>query len=157
MQSSPVIISTLNSALKGQLTLINQSFLHARIAKNWGLCEINEYEYKVSIRAMKDADRLIERILLLEALPGMQALDRLRIGEGVVEIFNGDLRVLEPIMEQLRDGIKCCEAEKDFISRTLLVDLLGTAEDIVDWIETQHWQIDNAGIENYIAAQMESE
>ena len=83
MKSSSEIIGALNASLKGQLTLINQSFLHARIARNWGLEEINEYQYKVSIRAMKDADKLIERILLLEALPGMQALDRIRIGEGI--------------------------------------------------------------------------
>ena len=157
MQSTPSIISILNGALKGQLTLINQSFLHARIAKNWGLGELNEHEYKVSIRAMKDADKLIERILLLEGLPSMQALDRLRIGEGVEEMLKGDLRVLDPIMKQLRDGVKLCETEQDYISRALLVDLLATAEDVVDWIETQQWQIDNAGIENYTAAQMESD
>ena len=72
-------------------------------------------------------------------------------------MLKGDLRVLDPIMKQLRDGVKLCETEQDYISRALLVDLLATAEDVVDWIETQQWQIDNAGIENYTAAQMESD
>lgn len=157
MKSSSEIIGALNASLKGQLTLINQSFLHARIARNWGLEEINEYQYKVSIRAMKDADKLIERILLLEALPGMQALDRIRIGEGVEEMFKGDMKVLEPIIGQLREAVSLCEAHKDFVSRAILVEILETAEDIVDWIETQQWQIENAGLANYTAAQMEAE
>lgn len=157
MKSSSDIISALNASLKGQLTLINQSFLHARIARNWGLEEINEYEYKVSIRAMKDADKLIERILLLEGLPGMQALDRIRIGEGVEEMFKGDMKVLEPIINQLREAVSLCESHKDFVSRAMLVEILETAEDIVDWIETQQWQIENAGLANYTAAQMETE
>ncbi len=157
MKSSSEIIGALNASLKGQLTLINQSFLHARIARNWGLEEINEYQYKVSIRAMKDADKLIERILLLEALPGMQALDRIRIGEGIEEMFKGDMKVLEPIIGQLREAVSLCEAHKDFVSRAILVEILETAEDIVDWIETQQWQIENAGLANYTAAQMEAE
>ena len=157
MKSSSEVIGALNASLKGQLTLINQSFLHARIARNWGLEEINEYQYKVSIRAMKDADKLIERILLLEALPGMQALDRIRIGEGIEEMFKGDMKVLEPIIGQLREAVSLCEAHKDFVSRAILVEILETAEDIVDWIETQQWQIENAGLANYTAAQMEAE
>lgn len=157
MKSSSEIIGALNASLKGQLTLINQSFLHARIARNWGLEEINEYQYKVSIRAMKDADKLIERILLLEALPGMQALDRIRIGEGIEEMFKGDMKVLEPIIGQLREAVSLCEAHKDYVSRAILVEILETAEDIVDWIETQQWQIENAGLANYTAAQMEAE
>ncbi len=155
MQSSPVVITALNDALKSQLTLINQTFLHARMAKNWGLEELNSAEYKASIIAMKRADDLIERILLLESLPAMQALDRLAIGEGVAEWFAGDLKVYTKSRQQLLAGIHTCEIEQDFISREVLMGVLSGVEDHIDWLETQQWQISSAGLENYIVAQME--
>ena len=72
-------------------------------------------------------------------------------------MFKGDMKVLEPIIGQLREAVSLCEAHKDFVSRAILVEILETAEDIVDWIETQQWQIENAGLANYTAAQMEAE
>ena len=155
MKADSGVTSALNAALKGQLTVINQTFLHARMAKNWGLEELNSHEYKASIKAMKLADDLIERILFLEALPGMQALNRLHIGENVPEMMAGDMSVHIEVRKQLLDAIALCESAQDFVSRDLLTGVLEETEEQIDWIETQQWQIDNAGIQNYLAAQME--
>jgi len=155
MNADSAVIKELNAALKGQLTAINQTFLHARMAKNWGLEEINEHEYKASIEAMKMADDLIERILFLEALPGMQALNRLQIGENVPEMFEGDLVVHTEIRDQLVTAIDVCEKAQDYVSRDLLTHVLEETEEEIDWLETQQWQITNSGLENYLAAQMD--
>lgn len=155
MEAKTEVLEALNAALKGQLTAINQTFLHARMAKNWGLEELDSHEYKASIIAMKRADDLVERILFLDGFPGMQALDRLRIGEKVEEMFAGDLRVYGHIRAQLVEAISICESSQDYVSRDLLTDVLEGVEDHIDWNETQQWQIENAGLANYIAAQME--
>lgn len=155
MKADTGVIAELNSALKGQLTVINQTFLHARMAKNWGLEELNSHEYKASIKSMKMADDLIERILFLEALPGMQALNRLHIGENVPEMLSGDMTVHTEVRDQLLKAISTCETAQDFVSRDMLTGILEETEEQIDWIETQQWQIDNAGIQNYLAAQME--
>lgn len=155
MKADSAVITELNAALKGQLTVINQTFLHARMAKNWGLEELNEHEYKASIKAMKMADDLIERILFLEALPGMQALNRLQIGENIPEVFAGDMAIHMEVRQQLVSAVDVCEKAQDYVSRDMLTEVLEETEEQIDWIETQQWLIDNSGLQNYLAARME--
>lgn len=154
MQGDSNIIQSLNDCLKDQLTAINQLFLHARMAKDWGLEEFNEYEYKRSIKAMKMADDLIERVLFLEGLPNLQDLGKLLIGEDVPEMLTGDLTMLAEIRTHLQDAIHLAESKRDYITRDLVSDILEETEEHIDWIETQQWLIANTGLENYLQSQM---
>lgn len=148
------VISYLNKVLTSELTSINQYFLHARMYKNWGLDELNSKAYKKSIKDMKQADDLIERVLFLEGLPNLQNLGRLRIGENTAEMLQCDMDFQMEQLPLLREAIAYCETASDYVSRDLLEDILEYEEDHVDWIETQQYLIDNAGIENYLQSQM---
>jgi bacterioferritin len=156
MQANPKIISTLNQVLTTELTSINQFFLHARMFKNWGLEELNEKAYKKSIKDMKQADELIERILFLEGLPNLQQLGKLQIGEHTEEMLQCDLNVETIQVAELRDAITVCEQEKDYVSRELLTGILEYEEEYIDWLETQQILISTTGIENYQQSQMNS-
>jgi bacterioferritin len=154
MQGDPQIIQGLNLCLKDQLTAINQLFLHARMAKDWGLQRFNDYEYGRSIKAMKMADSLIERVLFLEGLPNLQDLGKLLIGENIPEMLEGDLAMLTAMRGNLQATIAQCEAKQDFVSRDELEEILEEIEEQIDWIESQQYLIANAGLENYLQSQI---
>ncbi|MDO6618975.1 MULTISPECIES: bacterioferritin [unclassified Shewanella] len=154
MKGHPKVISQLNRVLTCELTAINQYFLHARMFKHWGLENLNEKEYKKSIQDMKHADKLIERVLFLEGLPNLQQLDKLRIGEHCEEMFDCDQQAVVEQLVVLREAIKLCETERDYVTRDLLEDLLEDEEEHLDWIETQKELINQTGIQNYLQSQI---
>ena len=153
MRGDPTVIQHLNAVLKNELTAINQYFLHARMLRHWGVSKLGDHEYHQSIDEMKDADKLIERILFLDGLPNLQDLDKLLIGENVREILECDLRLEQAGISRLREAIAHCEGVRDFVSRDLFSDILEGEEDQVDFIETQFELIDRIGLERYILLQ----
>ena len=156
MNGDKRVIDALNKVLKNELTAINQYFLHARMFRHWGLEKLNDYRYRQSIRVMKEADELIERVLFLEGLPNLQNIGKLLIGEDVVECLQGDLRYEREIQRPLLvDGIALCEQLQDYVSRDLLEDLLEHCEEAIDWLETQQSLIADVTLPNYLQAHME--
>ncbi|MGZ5056019.1 MAG: bacterioferritin [Methylobacter sp.] len=156
MKGDKKIIETLNKILKNELTSINQYFLHARMFRHWGLEKLNDYQYKQSIRVMKEADELIERILFLEGLPNLQNLGKLLIGENVTECLNGDLEYEKNVQRpMLIEAVALCEELQDYVSRDLLGELLEHCEQAIDWLETQQTLIENVSLPNYLQSHMQ--
>lgn len=154
MKGDPRIIDLLNECLTGELTAINQYFLHGRMCKNWGYDHLAKKIHAESLEEMKHADRLVERILFLEGLPNLQRLGKLAIGTGVVEILRNDLALEMTNPPRLNAGIQLCRDVKDNASEDLLTHILVDSEHHVDWLESQLELVKQVGDAHYLAQQI---
>ena len=154
MQGDPLVIQHLQAQLRNELTATNQYFLHYRILKHWGFDRLAKKEYEESIGEMKHADRLMERILVLDGLPNLQDLGKLLVGENVPEILDCDLRSERGAQAAVKDGIAHCESVRDYVSRDILEDILTDTEEHIDYLETQLDLLAKVGLQNYLQSQM---
>ena len=154
MKGDKNIIRLLNAQLTNELTAINQYYLHARMYRHWGFEKLGKKEYEESIGEMKHADKLIERILMLDGLPNLQALHKLLIGETAPEMLDCDQKLEQAAQITIKEGIAAAEQVGDYVSRELLVEILDDTEEHIEWLETQLDLINKIGLQNYLQSQI---
>ncbi len=154
MKGDAQAIAHLQAQLKNELTAINQYFVHYRMLKHWGFDKLAKKEYEESIGEMKHADKLMDRIFMLDGLPNLQDLGKLNIGESVPELLTSDLALERGAQATIKDGIAYCETARDYVSRDLLQGILDDTEEHIDFLETQLELIDKVGLPNYLQSQM---
>jgi bacterioferritin len=154
VKGNPQVIAELNKLLKNELTAINQYFLHARMLKHWGFERLGKKIYDESIGEMKHADKLIQRILLLDGLPNLQDLGKIAVGETTVECLKADLKLEDAARTALVAAVTLCETTKDYVSREIAVDILEDAEEHIDFLETELSLVDKVGEQNYLQTQI---
>lgn len=155
MKGDPDVVKNLNACLTNELTSVNQYFLHSRMYESEGYGKLAKKTYEESIEEMKHADRLVRRILLLEGLPNLQDLHKLRLGQTVEERLKCDLAAETAGRATLLDGIALCETKKDYVSRDLLTEILDDTEEHIDFLETQLAVLADIGVQNYLQSQYE--
>jgi len=156
VKGDPQVIKWLQAQLKNELTAINQYFVHYRLFKHWGFGRMAKKEYEESIGEMKHADKLMDRILMLDGLPNLQALGKLMIGESLVEALGCDLKSEQGAQATLKDAIAHCESVRDYVSRDMLQGILDDTEEHIDFLETQLELAGKVGEPNYLQSQIDT-
>jgi bacterioferritin len=151
MQGNSRVLSTLNSLLTGELTAADQYFVHSRMYENWGYTQLFKRLEHEREEELHHAARLIKRILFLGGTPDVGSREPLKVGATVPEMMQNDLGYELSVVDHLRKAIVLCEAEKDFETRRILVELLrDTEEDHTHWLEVQLRLIQQMGLQNYL-------
>ena len=153
MKGNDKIIEHLNDLLAGELTAIDQYFIHSRMYEDWGYSKLFERIKHEHEEETEHATLLIQRILFLEGLPNVQDLGKVMIGEDVKEALECDLKMEMKAIPDLRAAVVDAEELKDFVSRDLFRSILDAEEEHVDWLETQMGLIEKLGLENYQQSQ----
>jgi bacterioferritin len=155
MKGNEDVVRLLNDVLCAELTSINQYFIHAMMCENWRYKRLAEHSRKESIEEMKHAEEIIERILYLDGQPNMQKYMKVNVGQTIPEQHGFDLALEKDAVERLNAGIALAIEKGDNGSRALLEKILVDEEGHIDWIEAQLQQIQDMGVENYLAQQVE--
>lgn len=154
MRGNDKVIKQLGEALKGELTAINQYFLHSKMCSNWGYQRLSAYYRKESIEEMVHAEKLMDRILFLEGTPNMSDIGPIKVGTNVKAQFESDLALEMRASKQLNEAIEIAVAAGDNASRALFEEILKDEEHHVDYLEGQLHAIGEMGLDNFLAQQL---
>jgi bacterioferritin len=156
MKGNETIIKHLNALLAGELTAIDQYFIHSRMYEDWGYTKLFERIKHEHEEETEHATRLIQRILFLEGTPDLtKRIPEIKVGKTVPKMLKNDLKLEYLVVDHLRDVIAFCEKEGDFETREILEVLLDdTEEDHTYWLEQQLGLIEHIGLNNYLQSQM---
>jgi bacterioferritin len=154
MKGNQEVIDTLNKLLAEELTAINQYFLHAEMCADWGYEKLHSRIEQRSIQEMKHAEMLMERILFLEGRPVVSELNKITIGDSVVKQLDNDQTAEQDAIKMYNEAVAVATRVGDNGSKVLVESILKDEEEHLDWIEAQLDQIDQMGIQNYLADQI---
>jgi bacterioferritin len=157
MKGSAEVIRQLNEVLTGEVTAVNQYFLHASMCKNWGYLRLYKQIYEESLEEMRHAQRLIDRILFLEGMPALHHPLSVQVGQNLKEMLERDLQLETSTLPPLHQGVTLCLEQGDTGTRELLEHLIVEGEHHTEWLETQLHLIHTVGLENYAAQQIQLE
>jgi bacterioferritin len=154
MKGDSRLVEALNEVLTGELTSINQYFIHAMMCEHWGYERLAEKVRAESIEEMKHAEDLIERILHLEGVPNMQRLEKVKVGEKVAEQLKLDFELETTGIGRFNRAIGLAVEVRDNATREMLERMLVSEEEHLHWLESQSELIHQVGEANYLAQQI---
>lgn len=155
MKGNRKVLATLNALLSEELTAINQYMVHSEMCADWGYEKLHEKLEKRAIDEMKHAEKLIGRILFLEGTPIVSKYGPIRIGADIRKQFQNDVASEHEAVAHYNGAIAEAAGAADNGTRELFESILRDEEAHIDWLEAQLEQIEQMGLENYLAVQVQ--
>ena len=150
------IVEMLNNALTFELTVTNTYFLHARMLDNWGLPKLGKIFYDLSIDEMRDADDLINRILMFDGHPNLQRLNAIQVGESPEEMLQLAVAGERAAVAEFNASAQQCHELGDHGTAAVFEDMVRDEEKHADWFESQLDAMARVGVQQYLAQQVDA-
>ena len=153
---SPRVVELLNDALTFELTITNTYFLHGRMLDNWGLPRLGKVFHDLSIDEMRDADELINRILMFDGHPNLSKLNAIQVGEDAPEMLRLALEGENAAVAQFNAAAKECHDLGDHGTASVFEEMVRDEEKHADWFEGQIDVMGRVGVQSYLAQQIDA-
>jgi bacterioferritin len=154
MKGNEKLIEVLNQLLADELTAISQYMVHSEVCEHWGFDGLHEAIEARALDEMHHAEWLIGRILFLEGIPIVSKLHPMEIGKTVPEMIANDEKAELGAVKAYNEAIALAGDVGDEGTADLLMKILGDEENHINWGEKQQAQIEQMGLENYLALQI---
>jgi bacterioferritin len=155
MKGNDKVLTLLNQLLAEELTAINQYMVHSEMCENWGYNKLHAEIRKQAMDEMHHAEWLIERVIFFEGAPTVSKLNQMKIGKNVTEMIKYDNSDELDAVRSYNEAIKLARSVDDQGTADLLTKILKMEEGHLDWDEMQLAQVQQMGLENYLADQTE--
>jgi bacterioferritin len=155
MKGNEKLLTVLNQLLADELTAISQYMVHSEMCDNWGYEKLHQAIENQAKDEMHHAEWLIQRIIFLEGMPIVSKLNPMKIGASVLEMITNDQEAELGAVRAYNAAITLAHEVSDQASVDLLIRILKMEEGHEDWAEIQRDQIEQMGLQNYLANQSE--
>jgi bacterioferritin len=153
MKGNKKVLAVLNGLLAEELTAISQYMVHSEMCDSWGYEKLHKAIEKQAMEEMKHAEWLIQRILFLDGMPIVSKLNAMKIGKDVTQMVANDEAAELGAVRAYNSAIRVAREAEDQATADLLTKILKMEEEHVDWAEVQRAQIEQMGLQVYLANQ----
>ena len=153
MKGNEKLVTVLNQLLADELTAISQYMVHSEMCGNWGYDKLHKAIERQAMDEMHHAEWLIRRIIFLEGTPVISKLNPIKIGQTVLDMVGNDQEAELAAVRAYNQAIGMAREAGDQATGDLLLQILKMEEGHADWAEMQRAQIEQMGLQNYLANQ----
>jgi bacterioferritin len=154
MRGQPEVVAALDGLLADEHAAIAQYTVHAAMASNWGYEKFAAYVMGRAKAEMSHMDKLIDRIIFLEATPTITTIGPVEIGPDLPAMLASDLDSEIRAVLAYNDAIAIAAKAGDSATRELLEHILTEEDEHVNAIEGLLAQVAQMGVANFLSTQV---
>jgi len=153
MKANKKLLDTLNDLLADEITAISSYMVQSQMCEEWGYGKLHKALKHQSKDEMHHAKWLVERILFLEGAPVMSKIHPMKIGKTVPDMLGASEAEELAAVQAYNKAIQTAREFGDESTAHGLGKILRMEEEHMDWAERQRLQIEQLGLQNYLARQ----
>lgn len=154
MKGNEKVIEQLNAGLSDEMSAAVQYMVQAEMCASWEYHRLSGLTKGRAIEEMRHAERLIERVIFLDATPNVTVPLTPRVGADVPKQLAIDLEDETNAVKMYNDAARICREAGDAGSEELFESLLQDEERHADFLEAQLHAIQELGLGPYLSQQL---